>query len=68
MRIWYATWSKVIHVAITGIMVAGLCESLNLMVDQDIAASIMQQQIKFNELRFAVPDEEIPDSTPKIQK
>lgn len=40
-------------------MVAGKCDSLNLVVDQVTAAPIRQPQTSITNLSFAAPDEEI---------
>lgn len=45
-------------------MAAGICDSLNLKVDQPTAVSTRLPQTKATDLNFAVPDNEITDSTP----
>lgn len=57
------TNSSVIHLASTDTMAAGVCESLCLMVDQFMVATIGQLRIKATDLSFASQDEEVPRST-----
>lgn len=64
MIISYDTRSAAIHSAVSGTMVAGICESLNLTLDQATAAPIRQPRTKVTDLSFAAPDEKTTSFTP----
>lgn len=64
----YATWSLVPHSAGTSTMAIGICEFLNLIVEQVTAAAIRQTQTEVTNLIFAALDEKITTPTPTIQK
>lgn len=55
----YATSSPAIYSAASGSMVTGICESLDLMLEQTTAATIQQPQRNVTNLSFAATDEEI---------
>lgn len=52
----YATWSPAIDLAVTGIMAAGICDSLVLLVDQAMDLSKWQERTEVAELSFAATD------------
>lgn len=56
MVICFASKNALFHLAATNTVPAGICESLNLMLDQAMAAFIPQPQNEVTGLRFSVPD------------
>lgn len=64
----YGIGSSFIHLAATGTMATGMCESLNLMADKDTVAHIRQPRFKVPNQSFAASGEEITSSKPINQK
>lgn len=59
MVIIYVTRTQVIHPIVTGDIDAVVCESINVMVGQITASTILQSQINVTDLSFAAPNEEV---------
>lgn len=62
----YAKRSSIIYLALLSTMVAGICESVIVIVDQTMAAPIRQSRTKVTDISFAAP-EKISTSTTTIQ-
>lgn len=67
MTISYARRNPGVRFAVAGTMVAGIFDSLSLMVEQTTTASIRQPQTEFSDLRFAASDVEITNSSSTSQ-
>lgn len=68
MIIGYATRSQVIYLAVTGTLVARICDYLALMLDHTTVVPIRKPHTEVIDLRFAAPDKEITNSMPTDQE
>lgn len=58
------TRSKVIHFLVTSIIISGICECLNFMVEQAMTATKRNSRIEVTELISTALDEKISNSAP----
>lgn len=68
MVIRYATRRSVIYLIVTGEMVAGTCDSIDLVVDQATTGTIRPHRAKVTDLSFVAPSEKFRSSSPTNQE